>query len=67
MDKDGEIKIVGEDLMVTSQQSAETKVLILLDKKDIPSRNNPIKIGVYLKGELIDEVETNFMGPGTKK
>lgn len=66
LDKDGEIKIVGEDLKVTSQESAETKVLILLNKKDIPSRNNRIKLGIFSKGELIDEVETNFMGPGTK-
>ena len=66
LDKDGEIKIVGEDLKVTSQESAETKVLILIDKKDIPSRNNRIKLGIFSKGELIDEVETNFMGPGTK-
>ena len=67
LDKDGEIRIVGEDLKVTSQESAETKILILLDKKDIPSRNNRIKLGIFSKGELIDEVETNFMGPGTKK
>lgn len=63
---DGEIKIAGQETTVSSQQSAETKMIILIDKDKLSSRNNDINIGVYSKGELIDEVTTNFMGPGTR-
>ncbi len=63
---DGQIKIAGKETSVSPQESAETKMIIMIDKNKLSSRNNEIKIGIYSKGELIDEIETNFMGPGSR-
>ena len=66
LNKVGEIKIAGEELKVAPQGTSESKLIIILDKDQIPDRNNDLKVGIYSKGEQIDEIETNFMGPGSK-
>jgi len=61
---DGEIKIVGEnDLILSGQAKKETTFFILLDKEKIKTSSTSFSILVYSNGELIDEIETRFLGP----
>lgn len=60
---DGELKLVGKDIVLKSQEIVETKFLVLLDKSSIAKMNTPIEIGVYDKDKLIKKVKTSFLGP----
>ncbi len=59
----GELKLVGKDIVLKSQEIVETKFLVLLDKSSIAKMNTPIEIGVYDKDKLIKKVKTSFLGP----
>lgn len=63
---DGELKLVGKDITLKSQQIVETKFLVLLDKDDIKKMNTPIEIGVYDGDKLIKKIKTSFLGPVEK-
>lgn len=60
---DGELKLVGKDIVLKSQQIVETKFLILLNKTKLKKMNTPIEIGVYDGNKLIKKVKTSFLGP----
>ena len=62
----GELKLVGKDIVLKSQEIVETKFLVLLDKDDIKKMNTPIEIGVYDGDKLIKKVKTSFLGPVKK-
>ena len=62
----GELKLVGKDIVLKSQQIVETKFLVLLEKDDIKKMNTPIEIGVYDGDKLIKKVKTSFLGPVEK-
>ncbi|HCY76139.1 MAG TPA: cytochrome c oxidase accessory protein CcoG [Ignavibacteriales bacterium] len=59
----GELKLVGKDIVLKSQQIVETKFLVLLDKTSLKRMNTPIEIGVYDGNKLIKKVKTSFLGP----
>ena len=59
----GELKLVGKNIVLKSQEIVETKFLILLDKAGIKKMNTPIEIGVYSDAKLIEKVKTSFLGP----
>ncbi len=59
----GEIKIVGNDLNLKSQEIDDAKFLIILPKDEIKTMSTPIKIGVYAGNKLIKEINTSFLGP----
>lgn len=63
---DGELKLVGKDIVLKSQEIVETKFLVLLDKSDLKKMNTPIEIGVYDGDKLIKKVKTSFLGPVEK-
>ena len=60
---DGELKLVGKNIVLKSQQIVETKFLVLLDKTTLKKMNTPIDIGVYDGNKLIKKVKTSFLGP----
>ena len=62
----GELKLVGKDIVLKSQQIVETKFLVLLDKTSLKRMNTPIEIGVYDGSKLIKKVKTSFLGPVEK-
>ena len=62
----GELKLVGKDIVLKSQQIVETKFLVLLDKTSLKRMNTPIEIGVYDGSKLIKKVRTSFLGPVEK-
>lgn len=59
----GEIKIVGNDLNLKSQEIDDAKFLIILPKDEIKTMSTPVKIGVYADNKLIKEINTSFLGP----
>jgi cytochrome c oxidase accessory protein FixG len=60
---EGELKLVGKDIFLKSQEIVETKFLVLLDKSSLTKMNTPIEIGIYDKDKLIKKVKTSFLGP----
>jgi hypothetical protein len=63
---DGELKLVGKDIVLKSQEIVETKFLVFLDKIILKKMNTPIEIGVYDGDKLIKKVQTSFLGPVKK-
>lgn len=59
----GELKLVGKDIVLESQQVIETKFLVLIDKSNLKTMNTPIEVGVYDGDNLIKKVKTSFLGP----
>lgn len=60
---DGELKLVGKDIVLKSQEIVETKFLVLLDKVNLKKMNTPIEIGIYDGSKLIKKIKTSFLGP----
>jgi cytochrome c oxidase accessory protein FixG len=60
---DGELKLVGNDIVLKSQQIVETKFLVLLDKTKLKKMNTPIEIAIYDGNKLIKKIKTSFLGP----
>lgn len=58
----GEIDIVGEELLVKSQQVNETKFFIVLDKTSLTKLSTPVEISVIKDGNTIDVIRTTFLG-----
>jgi cytochrome c oxidase accessory protein FixG len=64
---EGEIKIIGSDLIVEPQGVEEAKFLVILDKDKIKVMNTPIEIAVTKENEIIDVIKTSFLGKVSKK
>ncbi|WP_337865806.1 cytochrome c oxidase accessory protein CcoG [Ignavibacterium sp.] len=62
----GELKIIGSDLSLNSQQIVEAKFMILLPKESVRKMNTPVEIGVYDGDNLIKKIKTTFLGPVEK-
>jgi cytochrome c oxidase accessory protein FixG len=67
LNREGEIKILGDNKSVSPQEVALTKMFILLDKKSISTMNTPLQIGVFSGGIEIQRINTSFLGPVEKK
>ncbi len=59
----GEIEMVGGHLNVKKQGLKEGTLFIEINKKDLLSSKEKLKIGIYSNGELIETTSTNFAGP----
>jgi hypothetical protein len=59
----GEILMVGGTLNVEKQGLKEGTLFIEINKKDLNSSKEKLKIGIYSKGKLIETTSTNFTGP----
>lgn len=60
----GEIKIIGAQLMVLNKEAmSDFTFFVEIPKSEIHERSNQISIGVYAKGQKIQSVKTNFLGP----
>jgi cytochrome c oxidase accessory protein FixG len=64
---EGEIKIIGSNIMLNPNDVNETKFLVLLPKEKMTKMNTPLEIGVYKNGERFDVYKTTFLGPGVQK
>ena len=59
----GEIRMVGKDLVVAKQAVGDGVFFVYVDRSKISKRKTPIEIGVYSDNRRTDKVKTNFFGP----
>ncbi len=59
----GEIRIVGGTSFVPKGDLTEGTLFIDIDKKDLESSKEKLKIGIYADGELVETTSTSFTGP----
>jgi len=59
----GELKLVGNDLIIEPQGNIDAKFLILLPKSELTKMSTPINLGVYSGEKLIEKVTTSFLAP----
>ncbi len=60
---EGEIKLVGSELLLERQGSVEQALFVVIDKNKLEQLKTSIDIGIYSDDRLIEQVSTNFMGP----
>ncbi len=59
----GRLEMVGNDLILKKQGIGEGALFVVIDPNILEKMSSKIKIGVYSKGELIETVNTKFLGP----
>lgn len=60
----GTIQWVGKNFTVLKEQDiAEGEFFVILDQKDIVTSKTKIKIQIISNGKILDEEESNFIGP----
>ncbi|NNG27606.1 MAG: cytochrome c oxidase accessory protein CcoG [Ignavibacteriaceae bacterium] len=64
---DGELSMVGKDLILKPQGIVEAKFLVILSRSDIDKMNTQIVIGVYSGDKLIKKISTSLLAPAKKK
>jgi cytochrome c oxidase accessory protein FixG len=60
---DGSIKMVGKPIVVKKTSEAASSFFIFLPEKSIRQRKTKLRVNIYAHGELVETVNTNFMGP----
>jgi cytochrome c oxidase accessory protein FixG len=64
---EGELSLVGKDLVIKPQGIVDAKFLLIISTSDIVKMNTSIKIGVYNGDNLIKKISTSFLGPVKKR
>ena len=59
----GEIQVIGGDITIPKGGLYKGTLFILIDKKDLHSSKEKLKIGIYSNDNLIETDKTNFLGP----
>ena len=60
---DGELKIIGNDIVLKPQEIIDGKFLVLIEKSNLKKMNTPVEIGVYSGEQLLKTIQTSFLGP----
>ena len=63
----GELKLVGKEIVMEPQGNIDTKFLVLLPKYELIKMNTRFEIGIYDGNNLIKKVTTSFLAPLKKK
>lgn len=61
---EGEITVVGNEILVPSQDGIDTKLAIDIKETQLDVLKTTIIIGIYEGNQKIEVFETNFLGPG---
>lgn len=64
---EGEVRIIGKDIVVGSQSIGESVFFIMLDPEDVSSGESEIQVGIFSNGKLIDKKKATFVGPREDK
>jgi len=59
---EGEINIIGNNLIVEPQGVTEAKFLVILNKENITQIKTPLSIAVVSENKIIDVIQTSFLG-----
>ena len=63
LSQDGEIQVIGGDIIIPGQEIGESVFFIFLNKSDVNSHKMDIEVGIFSNGELIDKAKATFVGP----
>ncbi|MEQ8628683.1 cytochrome c oxidase accessory protein CcoG [Ekhidna sp.] len=63
LEPEGIIEMVGDEIDLTEQGIGQGAFFVIIDPKNIKSMSTMAKIGVYSGDELVETVETKFLGP----
>jgi polyferredoxin len=63
---EGEIKMIGKEIIVPKTDKAETEFFIILPKDKIKERKTIIEVGVYSGDKKLETINTSFLGPISK-
>jgi polyferredoxin len=63
----GEIKIIGNDILVKKESVGESVFFIILDKSVVTSDKVPVRVGIFSGNKEIEVVKATFVGPGERK
>lgn len=62
---DAEIEVIGDKKILLEESSTlKREIIVRMKKADLTGPKTPLVIGVYADGELIDEEDVTFSGPG---
>jgi cytochrome c oxidase accessory protein FixG len=64
---DGELKLIGNDIVIQPQGNIDAKFLVLMPKEELIKMSTPIDVGIYSNNKLIKKVSTSFLAPLKKK
>ena len=64
---DGKITLIGGQLNLEKSSMAETAFFVEIDKNNIYGTNSMITIEIYSGDELLEEINSNFMGPSQEQ
>lgn len=62
---DGDIKVLGNDLVVKDGELAQRNLLIILPRSELESSNTHIEIGIFEGDKMIDKISSTFVGPNS--
>ena len=60
---EGSIEIVGGKIFIPKSDLFKGTLFIKIDKKNLASSKEKLKIGIFANGELIEDTSTNFSSP----
>ena len=60
---EGQVKMINNHPILKKQGLTDLTFFVILDQNKVQKRSNKIKIGVFADGELVDEINTTFLGP----
>jgi len=63
--ENGEIKMVGDPLVIEKGMIGEAQFLVLIKKTDLKSSNTKVEFKVMSNGKKMDEIESTFVGPNS--
>jgi cytochrome c oxidase accessory protein FixG len=63
----GELKLIGNNIVMEPQGNIDAKFLVFLPKNELTKMSTPIDIGIYNGDKLIKKVTTSFLAPMKKK
>jgi cytochrome c oxidase accessory protein FixG len=64
---EGELKLVGNQIVMEPQGNIDAKFLVLLPKNELTKMSTPIDIGIYSGDKLIKKITTSFLAPMKKQ
>lgn len=64
---DGELKLIGNDILIQPQGNIDAKFLVLMPKDELIKMSTPINVGIYSDDKLIKKISTSFLAPLKKK
>ena len=64
---EGTIRVLGDSLILKSQDAAAAKLFVLMKRNQIKMMNTPLVIEVYSRENLMTAIQTSFLGPLQKK